>query len=781
MKPVYLDLHIHTSENPNSLDVNYPLEVLLSGIEKSAAGSPYMISITDHNIINKSVYLRAASIMQNIILGVELHVRNYESKDPYHCHAYFDIPEISEEVIDDLNSRLDRLYPNKLVSSGDDNIPMLEHIMKELDNYEYLLLPHGGQSHSEFHKSVSGKFDNVMERNIYYNHFDGFTARSNSGLEKTQEYFKKLGINEFVNLITSTDNYSPHQYPNSKAKGKADPFIPTWMLAKPTFQGLRLSLSESSRLVYGEKPDEWMQFIKKASLSMDNIDIDADLTPGLNVVIGGSSSGKTLFVDSIFRKASGTISASDYMKSPYNVSEIAIDNPTGVIPHYFYQNYIMKVCDSKDKENSINDIAILRSVFPSDEDEVAQIANGIASITKIISNLVASVRAIQDTQMALTKIPALSHLIVSKAIHANPLRMILPGDGEIEPIKLLKANKDRFVASIDEIDKFLKGNPLIEHDATLATSLKAEIEAAFSNSVFEAKIRKIIDDERVSIDTSMRAVDQEITKKRIDFDSLLTNIKAYAKAYLQFRNSLIEISKFSIKIETKRVSSMGHTLYIENQFELSKAKFLEVINGLLKREYEVRQFEDIVPESLFLEKFKKRDPVVRDYSDFEQKVKNSFTEMNKKRYKIITSDGRNFETLSAGWKTSIILDLILGWEKDAAPLIIDQPEDNLATGFINNGLITAIKKCKKNKQIILVSHNATIPMLGDAQNVIVCNNNSGKIEITSNPLEGEISGEKVVDLIAKITDGGKSSIKKRVKKYNLKSFRGENEDKVQQA
>ena len=106
-----------------------------------------------------------------------------------------------------------------------------------------------------------------------------------------------------------------------------------------------------------------------------------------------------------------------------------------------------------------------------------------------------------------------------------------------------------------------------------------------------------------------------------------------------------------------------------------------------------------------------------------------------------------------------------------APLIIDQPEDNLATNYINKGLIDAIKNIKTKKQIILVSHNATIPMLGDAQNIILCKNEDGKIKIRSNKLEGKIDDKSVVDHIAEITDGGKSSIKKRVKKYNLKHFR----------
>ena len=163
-------------------------------------------------------------------------------------------------------------------------------------------------------------------------------------------------------------------------------------------------------------------------------------------------------------------------------------------------------------------------------------------------------------------------------------------------------------------------------------------------------------------------------------------------------------------------------------------------------------------------------PKVQDYDDFEKRVYKDFESYNKKEYKIVTSDGRKFENLSAGWKTSVVLDIILGYDRDMAPIIIDQPEDNLATNYINGGLVTAIKKIKDKKQIILVSHNATIPMLADAQNVILCNNVNNKITIKSSPLEGKIENKNVLDHIAEITDGGKSSIKKRVKKYNLKTF-----------
>lgn len=58
----------------------------------------------------------------------------------------------------------------------------------------------------------------MMERSVYYNQFDGFTARSDSGREETDKYFQRLGISGFVNLITCSDNYIPSSYPDAKLK-----------------------------------------------------------------------------------------------------------------------------------------------------------------------------------------------------------------------------------------------------------------------------------------------------------------------------------------------------------------------------------------------------------------------------------------------------------------------------------------------------------------------------------------------------------------------------------
>jgi len=444
-----------------------------------AEEAEYFISLTDHNTINKKIYLEAVGLFDHLILGVELHIRNYEDARPYHCHILFDLDEINEAAIDEINAKLDDLYPNKVVVHSDPDIPSIQKVMNGFDLYEFLLLPHGGQNHATFDGSIPDgvEFDKTLERSIYYNYFDGFTARSNRSVDRTVNYFKRLGISGFVNLVTATDNYNPSIYPDCKAGEDASEFTPTWMLASPTFNGLRLSLSESSRLKYGEKPDLWSECIEDVSLSNEKIDVDVKLTTGLNVVIGGSSSGKSLFVDSIHRKLTGDFSDSLY--GAYGVQDIEVVNRSGLHPHYLDQNYVSKICDPNNAEHSIEHISILRSVFPSDREEREKIANALSELGTQLSALVQAVQEIEKLQGVLNRIPILSRLILTETIQRNPLKYILPGEAIIEAVEYGESKHEADCKMLDQLEERLSANPFVDHDQSLVRKLKDELSEAY--------------------------------------------------------------------------------------------------------------------------------------------------------------------------------------------------------------------------------------------------------------------------------------------------------------
>lgn len=772
MNPVYIDVHIHTSEDPDSLNQNYDVDTLFANVRRQAQGLHALLSLTDHNIINKQVYLNALSKCGediHLMLGVELHVHYIKETDAYHCHIFFK-EHITTEKIDEINTILTKLYPKKQVEKSDTTIPTLDQIIYEFEGFDFVLLPHGGQSHATFNKAIpkGRRFDTMMERSVYYNQFDGFTARSETGREETDEYFKKLGINAFVNLVTCSDNYDPSRYPEAKSS-YAEPLIPTWMFSEPTFEGFRLSLSEKSRIVYAkEKPESWSENIESVKYKNEYLDIDVEFSSGLNVVIGGSSSGKTLLVDSINRKLTdNNFEDSDYRD--FGVENINLDNPSGLQPHYLSQNYIMKVVGN-DSENHIEDIDIIRNLFPNDRELIARINASLNKLDDDMSQMMQAVKELEQIEAALRSISQVGRLFVMNDVKKNIISGLVPSDEMRNSVIYPENKKEAHIRSLNEIKAVLKRNPFVPEKNASIDEIIGLLVKAYRYSEIEDMVFQKISLARDDYAELLKSESIEDQTKSQQFDELLKKVMEYVVLTRKFKKHLASIASYDEKIDTKEIVSSGHRLFISNQFTLNKNIVLDVFNQMLKTGHKIERFEDVTPNSLFECNYFKKNPKVVDYEDFKTRVCSKLQENNHTVYRIITNEGKDFDKLSAGWKTSVLLDLILGYDKDIAPIIIDQPEDNLATNYINDGLVEAIKKVKGKKQIILVSHNATIPMMGDAQRIIYCENKGGVVTIRSSSLEGEINGEPVLDLIAKITDGGKPSIKKRVKKYNLKKF-----------
>lgn len=766
MQAVYIDLHIHTSDNANSLNENYDIAELVSKIKNYVGDVPFMISLTDHNVINKSAYLKAKNLNLNLILGVELHIKNREDTKSYHCHIYFNSP-IDEKVIDQLNKILNNLYPDKLPSRDDENTPDIQDIINNFDAFDFLLLPHGSQKHGAFNYSIKEgeNLDNAINRSIYYNQFDGFTSRSTKGLEATHRYFERLGISEFINLVTCSDNYSPSIYPRSHS-GNDDDFIPTWMFAQPTFDGLRLSLSEGTRLVASkERPVRQSDYIGHVELKNEHIDVNVDLSEGLNVVIGGSSSGKTLFVDSLFRNIKQNFEGSKYV-SRYGVDKINVENTSGMTPYYISQNFIAENI-SDNNERSIDKIEILRNIFPADDEINRNITEGLNKLHKVINELLQHVEKIENSERVLNALPNPGQLIITGEVRKNALNSLMPKPEEVDIVKYTQQQYSDHLEVLDNIRLFLNQNPLVEDADTEIDSIKQKLLQAVNAYKVYDEVSSVLTEHKQNVD---RILKDELGQKQTRItnqEKLLTTVGEYVEALNKFDCCKKELINTKYSFETKEIEARGHKLSVINNFSFNDKVLVEALKKYLKSD--INTISDITPWNLMSCHFKK-NPKVESYSELVQKVYTELMDLNTKSYKIITKDGKEFSSLSPGWKTAIILDLILGYEQDTAPIIIDQPEDNLAVKYINSTLTETIKAVKWNKQVIMVSHNATIPMMADAQTMVICENDGNKITIRSSALEGEVFGQKVLDYIADQTDGGKTSIKKRVKKYNFKKY-----------
>jgi ATPase subunit of ABC transporter with duplicated ATPase domains len=118
------------------------------------------------------------------------------------------------------------------------------------------------------------------------------------------------------------------------------------------------------------------------------------------------------------------------------------------------------------------------------------------------------------------------------------------------------------------------------------------------------------------------------------------------------------------------------------------------------------------------------------------------------------------ESLSNGQRATALLPLIL--RPLPYPLLFDQPEDDLDNKFIYNSLIKSIRGLKHQRQLVFVTHNANIPVLGGADRVVVMRMRSP--DSADEPLVGTVEERKqeVLDLL----EGGAEAFRRRERQYH---------------
>jgi ABC-type dipeptide/oligopeptide/nickel transport system ATPase component len=114
--------------------------------------------------------------------------------------------------------------------------------------------------------------------------------------------------------------------------------------------------------------------------------------------------------------------------------------------------------------------------------------------------------------------------------------------------------------------------------------------------------------------------------------------------------------------------------------------------------------------------------------------------------------------LSRGQKCTALLPLLLARTQN--PLIIDQPEDNLDNHFIYETVVNSIQRLKGKRQMIFITHNANIPVLAEADLVIVMNSD-GKIGYVEKSGSIDECRDQIVDLL----EGGNEAFELRRKRY----------------
>lgn len=129
-----------------------------------------------------------------------------------------------------------------------------------------------------------------------------------------------------------------------------------------------------------------------------------------------------------------------------------------------------------------------------------------------------------------------------------------------------------------------------------------------------------------------------------------------------------------------------------------------------------------------------------------------------------TREYRSMGQLSKGQKATALLLLLLGGSD--APLIIDQPEDDLDNRFVYDGVVTNLRNLKGRRQVITSTHNANVPVLGDAE-LIVALEGDGQHGWPTEGGIGSLDDKKIRSLAENILEGGPDAFNARQHLYGF--------------
>lgn len=357
---------------------------------------------------------------------------------------------------------------------------------------------------------------------------------------------------------------------------------------------------------------------------------------------------------------------------------------------------------------------------------------------------------------------------------------------DYEEIKL-KTSKE-WLAKIEVQEKEAKNEKIrikTELDK-LYTEFNPLLEKAKKSKSLEEKIKKLSSEEE-----NLKAIIAEETKikdLKDKYETLITEIaNKQAKFFEEMFNGKTEILKQAV-IDGAITFDLSIT-FRGNNFQES---FVNEICNLKN----INQFENgLLNEYKYSDSTKLKEDIekiVRGILNGNLVLKNSYTKKEAITKLVVNwfifdykikQNGDELSHMSPGKKSFVLLKLLIELDNSKCPILLDQPEDDLDNRSIYDDLVKFIKDKKKERQIIIATHNPNLVVGADAECVIVANQNGDKsknktykFEYVEGALENsfELTGEDKIlykqgiqEHVCDILEGGRTAFKQRKNKYNI--------------
>lgn len=127
----------------------------------------------------------------------------------------------------------------------------------------------------------------------------------------------------------------------------------------------------------------------------------------------------------------------------------------------------------------------------------------------------------------------------------------------------------------------------------------------------------------------------------------------------------------------------------------------------------------------------------------------------------LTGDGLPLAQLSPGQRGLVLALFYLVVDRRTTPLLLDQPEENLDNETIASKLVPAIHEAAGRRQTIVVTHNANLAVVGDADQIVHCQLIDQQFRVSS----GSIAEMTVAQFAMNVLEGTKTAFQNRRVKY----------------
>ena len=117
---------------------------------------------------------------------------------------------------------------------------------------------------------------------------------------------------------------------------------------------------------------------------------------------------------------------------------------------------------------------------------------------------------------------------------------------------------------------------------------------------------------------------------------------------------------------------------------------------------------------------------------------------------------------SLGQRATVILHILMHLQRHPV-ILIDQPEDDLDNETLYSHFIRQLLERKELTQFVFATHNPNIPVLGDAEQAIVCRKDGEKFSFDHGSIDDKVIQQRIVTVM----EGGEDAFRRRKEIYQL--------------